>query len=266
MFLSSEFQQFTKDNKFVNNAICSQETYSTLVNDIQTFKPINPFEELAQHLLLTVLLPSKNNKFIYTVNNHFFGFEYQRNYSGLMAKKTDKPKRGLFDFKIRIGDSLDYTHYQAMKGLLANSTLQNCKSIWQDATPNSLTPKQNEMHMLEVLKLMLFEQEINWGDEDFQAYSAFSPNCGAKPRDMLMGFIDMAFALDDVDKIPNWITNKYNPKIKMTPNFGGRYKDYDKTLKAKHFNPYRTKSTPLMQGTIKNLFNKTAKLFNNNPN
>ena len=47
-----------------------------------------------------------------------------------------------------------------MKELLANSTLQNCKSIWQGATPNSLTPKQNEVHMLEVLKLMLFEQEI----------------------------------------------------------------------------------------------------------
>ena len=47
----------------------------------------------------------------------------------------------------------------------------------------------------------------------------------------------------------------------MTPSFGGRYKDYDKILKAKHFNPYRAKSTPLMQGTIKNLFNSTAKLL-----
>lgn len=159
MFLS-QFPQFTRDNKFVNNAICTQKTYSTLVNDIQTFKPINPFEELAQHLLLTVLLPSKNNKFIYTINNQFFGFRIPKKLLQANGKKTDKPKRGLFDFKIRIGDSLDYTHYQAMKELLANSTLQNCKSIWQDATPSSLTPKQNEVHMLEVLKLMFLNKRL----------------------------------------------------------------------------------------------------------
>lgn len=110
---------------------------------------------------------------------------------------------------------------------------------------------------------MMFEQEINWGDEDFQAKSRFSISQDAKPRDMLMGFTNIVFTNGNVKSIPNWIKNKNG--YRTTPNFGGNYDDYDITLKNTYFQPYRNPAGGLMQGEIKNLFLRTASLFLNNP-
>ncbi|UPO91086.1 hypothetical protein [Niallia sp. Man26] len=175
--------------------------------------------------------------------------------------ENGKTKRGLFDFKIKVDSSTNKTHYQILNDLLAFSSLPNCVNVWTGAcSPQSLTTNVDERFVLEELILMMFEQEINWGDEDYQAYSAFSMSKFAKPRDVLMGFINIVFTNRTVDAIPNWQFGN-----KSTPDFGGAYGKYDTTLKNTYFKPYRSHGGGLMQGTMKELFGRTSLLFLNNP-
>ncbi|MEB4887661.1 hypothetical protein [Priestia megaterium] len=260
----SEYEQFKVNNTYINHNVCTQPVYDSLVTNLHFFPPQNLFEELAKELLLVILLPSRRNEFTFVIQNRPFGFVFQRNYSGLMAnKKVDRDKKGLFDFKIRVGNSLTRTHFLAMEDLIRHSSLSNCEEVWQGAHPKSISKTLNELFALVELLLMMFEQEINWGNEIFQAYSAFSPIYNAKPRDMLMGFTRMAFTHSDVNAIPNW--KKDYKGIKTTPDFGGKYKEYDITLKRNYFNCYRNSTNALMQGTIKSYFIEVSNLFVNNP-
>ncbi|MBD8590395.1 hypothetical protein IFT92_21840 [Peribacillus simplex] len=262
----SEYNQFMEANSFLNLNECKQSTYDLLVSEVSHFRRSNMFEGLAKELLLTVLLPSRNNTFTYNIPNHQLGFVYQRNYTGLMATKKvekNKTKRGLFDIKVQVDSTPNKTHYMVFSDLLKNSALSKCVNVWTGFYPLTLTSDVDERFALEELTLMMFEQEVNWGDEDFQAYSAFSLSKRAKPRDVLMGFTNIVFTNRKVDSIPNWQYD-YN-KNKSTPDFGGAYGDFDITLKNTYFTPYRSNAGALMQGAIRELFLKVAKLFINNP-
>jgi len=262
--------KFTETNNNLNFHVCNQEIYDQLIFDISNYTYSNIFDYLGKELLLTVLLPSRNNQFTYPDPKYQLGFEYQRNYTGLMATKKreqGKTKRGLFDFKIKVDNSVDKAHYQIFKELLEFPTLSNCVNVWTgNFSPSALANNSNEEFALEELMLMMFEQEVNWGDEDFQAYSAFSRSKFAKPRDMLMGFINIVFTNKKVNAIPNWQWNKKtNPPTRSTPDFGGPYAEYDVTLKNTYFEPYRSHGGALMQGEIADLFKRTASLFLDNP-
>lgn len=258
----SEYQSFIKINKHLDYFACNQQAYDQLVHDINNYSPNNIFEFFGKQLLLTVLLPSRNNQYTYAIPNHQLGFEYQRNYAGLMATKKvekGKTKRGLFDFKIKVDSSTNKTHYMVFSDLLAHSSLPSCVNVWTGIySPLSLTTNANERFALEELILMMFEQEVNWGDEVFQAFSAFSRSKSAKPRDVLMGFTNIVFTNKKVDAIPNWQGNK-------TPDFGGAYANYDVTLKNTYFQPYRSNGGALMQGAVRDLFFRTSQFFVNNP-
>jgi hypothetical protein len=267
----SEYQDFVNVNEFLDVPyMCNQHLYDDLVKDINNFKPTTNYEALGKELLKLVLLPSLDDKFIYKVNGESIGFEYQRNYEGLMADETNKnrPKRGLFDFKIHYSNQLNTTHFQVFQELINHSNLQNCQVIWDGVKiPKNITQNMNERLVLHKLMLMMFEQEVNWGDEQFQEFSAFPPSYGAEPRDMLMGFIDMMYKggqTASVDNIPDWKTKK-KTKVKMTPIFGqeNKYAKYDKNLKATHFKPYRGNATAggLMKDEMRSLFLRTSNLF-----
>lgn len=57
------------------------------------------------------------------------------------------------------------------------------------------------------LALLMFEQELNWGNEIWQRQTNFPPRIESpyqRPRDMIMGFLGIVFYYRDVDAILNW--------------------------------------------------------------
>lgn len=271
--IPSEYENFVNINGFLDLPyMCNQRLYDELVSDVNNFNPKSIYEELGQYLLKTVLLPSCKNSYIYLINGVTIGLVFQRNYSGKIADKNNKirPKRGLFDFKIHVANQLNTTHYQAFCEINNHSNLGNCKKIWNGLNPSQVTNNPKELLVLHKLMLMMFEQEVNWGDEQFQEFTAFPPSFGGEPRDMLMGFIDMMFKggkFVTVDNIPDWKTNSRTGEI-MTPIFGkkNKYSEFSKILKDTHFKPYRGKAVKggLMEGEMRSLFLRTTHLFKSN--
>lgn len=263
-----EYKAFSKENSFLDSPyLCNSNLYCEIIKDVFFYRPNTTYERLGKLLLTRVLIPSYNDKYLHNVNGASIGFEYQRNYSGRMAdeKNRNRPKRGLFDFKISTNGFLDTTHFRVFEEILEYSNLSNCISIWEGKSPSVVTSNKNERIILYKLLLMMFEQEVNWGDESFQEFTAFPPSYQCAPRGMLMGFIDMMFNNGDfprLSNIPDWKKNKKTEKS-MTPMFGpeNKYKGYEGKLKQTHFSPYREKGDAMMQGKLRSLFLRTSHLF-----
>ncbi|MGG1630321.1 hypothetical protein [Rossellomorea sp. NRS-1567] len=120
--------------------------------------------------------------------------------------------------KVQVDKSTNKTHFMMFKDLLRHSSLNNCVNVWTGFyPPRSVASYPDEQLALEELMVMMFEQEINWGDENFQAFAAFSIKRAAKPRDMLMRFANIVFTNRSVESIPNWQWDKAK-KFRSTPD------------------------------------------------
>ncbi|PSL36236.1 hypothetical protein B0H99_10757 [Planomicrobium soli] len=118
-----------------------------------------------------------------------------------------------------------------------HSSLENCEIIWfGDTWPHEITDNKQEEAALTVLSLMMFEQELNYGNEDFQQFTHFSPVNRRRPRDMLMGFVRMSFNTN-IDDYPYWDKNsKRNPRC--YPDFNGSYNNLEEEEYKKYFDYY----------------------------
>ncbi|MFD2681940.1 hypothetical protein [Bacillus seohaeanensis] len=230
----------------------------------------NIFEKFADELLK---LPEEDVIFTTFPDGNAFGFRYRNNYSGLMASRPHwkRPKQGLFDVLVLTGNryplngEVGVTHYLAFNDLLAHSNLPNCEKIWEGQDPLIVGQNNDERQALLALALLMFEQELNWGDQNYQKFTAFPPSKGSRPRDMIMGFLHIIFTQNNVDAIQSWKPSIYNKK---TPDFGGKYADFPVELKKAHFNQYAENRTvrPLMQGDYLTRFMLVADRFDNNSN
>lgn len=164
------------------------------------------FYHKAADQLLSVVTNQQGNNFFNFLDYEGYVFEYMRNYSGLMAKIKNKykgfakSKQGLFDIRgVMNGQKL--THHQLFSDLLKYSNLRQCGMIWRGEIPEFANDK--ERHALITLAMLMFEQEINFGNENFQRKSRFSPNVEnsifKRPRDLLMGYIWYMFENKSVD-------------------------------------------------------------------
>ncbi|HDR6315518.1 hypothetical protein COJ27_29640 [Bacillus cereus] len=229
------------------------------------------YKELGNALVKIYKDESLNDEYNWkkTVDNMIYGFKHMRNYGGKMAQPKNekafngKPKLGLFDFKVKTESKrYNVTHRETMINLLNYSTLTNCENIWYGRDPEEYANSLEEYQTLITLALLMFEQEINWGDEIFQRNTFFSPHKNARPRDMLMGFIRMFFMMDNINSYPFWIENKSTPTF---PN--GNYNNLDKEMKE-FFEHYKSinlnRNPPLIYGESRNYMNKLAANANDN--
>lgn len=232
----------------------------------------NIFNSLADSLL------NRRDKFICMHNfgdDNWFGFLY-RGYEGLMAKPryscthVDKSKEGYFDIFICTGNRyLDrdgykqVTHYNLFNDLLENSSIENCYELWRGVSPFNITYNIEEQKALSALALLMFEQELNWGNECWQRYSNFSPSIEypySRPRDMIMGFLKIAFYLGNLDSYPYWQhKNNNGVTIATTPTFGQGY-SYLKAEYKQFFEELSRDNSahPLMIGNYLNKFRNEA--------
>lgn len=248
---------------------------------------MNVYEYIA-NLLLQKDLNDVNDRFIGFAkfdDERLFGLEYV-GYNGLMARPkrgemyVKRPKQGYFDVKVCTDDRYEkeygvrsVTHYNVFQDLLKNSNLKNCIQIWiGERYPWELTDNIKEQQTLTSLLLLMFEQELNWGQEEWQRWSNFSPRTEKpfqRPRDMIMGFIYMAFNLGGVDRIPHWMSRweEDGRQVPSTPYFGqGGYANYPREYK-KYFECWKEdgRARQLMQGNILECFREKAGLAPNNP-
>jgi len=156
------------------------------------------FEQTAIDLLHTVQNPQDGDIF------HFLGeenytFTYRRNYTGLMAKinptyrHVAREKQGYFDILGNM-NSRNLTHNQLFNLLFVNTTYEDCEQVWYGRMPEAIGERR---HVLLSLAMLMFEQEINFGNEIFQRKSHFSPIVNnpyyLRPRDLIMGYVRYMF-------------------------------------------------------------------------
>lgn len=160
----------------------------------------------------------RNHTFYRSPKNGRFGFTIKRDYSGLMAQpaktgkfkgKVQRAKQGLFDIVIDAGDRFEnVTHRELFPDLLKYSTEKKCLQVWKGEDSRIIGRNDDEKESLTALALLMFEQEVNWGKNEWQKSSNFEPfvrnPTRRRPRDMVMGYVRQAFALG-IDKMKYWM-------------------------------------------------------------
>lgn len=134
-------------------------------------------------------------------------------------------RHGMFDFYLDTGnrykvlyDGGDATHYNLFDDLKRHATFKDCIKVWRGEDFYSGEDNKDKLDALITLFLLMFEQEINYGELDFQQYTNFRISEGFRPRDMIMGFLNMMFnGKEDFDSYPFW-TEKDG--IKFSTHFG----------------------------------------------
>lgn len=134
-------------------------------------------------------------------------------------------KHGLFDFYLDTGERYkslynggDATHYNLFTDLKNHTSFADCKKVWRGEDFCSGEKNKDKFEALMTLFLLMFEQEVNYGELDFQQFTNFSISEGFRPRDMIMGFLNMMFnGKADFDTYPFW-TEKDG--VKFSTHFG----------------------------------------------
>lgn len=232
-----------------------------------------------------------------------FGIEY-RSYSGLVGFKAKKKiekkiedgmsaerlkqgwgtgefwngRNGMFDFYLDTGNRYellynggDATHFNLFDDLKRHATFEDCLKVWHGEDFYSGEKDKEKLEALITLFLLMFEQEVNYGELDFQQYTNFSISEGFRPRDMIMGFLNMMYnGKDDFDSYPFW-TEKDG--IKFSTHFGfdkeregyanleNRYKKYFEEYR----NIYPDVKSLFSNEDIKNSFIAAANAAGQNP-
>lgn len=226
------------------------------------------------------LLLMRNHTFYRSPKNGRFGFDIKRDYSGKMAQpaktgkfkgKIRRAKQGLFDIVIDAGDRFkSVTHRELFPDLLEYSTEDKCLRVWRGEDPRIISRSHDERETLATLALLMFEQEVNWGRNEWQKDSVFSPFVRTptrrRPRDMIMGYVRQAFDLG-IDEMKYWMT-----AIPGTIWFYDKdespygYQTYPDGYK-RYFTELETMNgtEPLMSGQMVERFQELADRFRDNP-
>jgi hypothetical protein len=143
------------------------------------------YTKLANALILAI--QSANHKVVLfkSPTGREFGFTWQADYSGLMALPPSsgpsrgiikQPKQGLFDIHVDTGNryGASVTHRHLLNDLITNSNEDNAIRVWQGEDPLSVGKNTDEREALLVQALLMFEQELNWGTEQWQKSSNFN--------------------------------------------------------------------------------------------
>lgn len=115
--------------------------------------------------------------------------------------------------------------------------MENCLSVWRGYSPIEIAKSEEELATLETLLLLFFEQELNWGNEEWQRSTYFAPKIRTpnrvRPRDMLMGFVVQAFSLG-IDNIAYWQRIRPTTTTFKSPD-GSNYGFEDYPIQYKRF-------------------------------
>lgn len=243
------------------------------------------FRYLSDELLRLVGDPGRGERYVFhrSGTTGEYGILYKRDYSGLMARpprtgpragKLSKPKQGLFDFEVLTGTRHDgkVTHRNMFEDLLTYSDLGTCMEVWRGGDPRCIGDEGDERDVLVTMALLMFEQEVNWGSEEWQKGSNFPPQQrnprARRPRDMIMGFVIQAFELgiDRLDDLQYWMQIKPGTVTFQSPGpTGPKYLRQHPRVDC--FNGLRddARAEALMVGDVRERFRAMASSMPDNP-
>ena len=193
--------------------------------------------------LLSKLLEKHKNHTDATIDNEIYifhhfntygeiGFRINYNYTGLMAQpsrtgrnkgKVKRRKQGLFDIFIISGSLLpkSMSHRDILVLATTNTTKENCYRVWRGENPLYVGTSELEQATLTLIMLSFFEQELNWGAQEWQRFTFFEPKQTiphrVRPRDMLMGYILQAYDLG-VENVAYWQKSRPTTTTFLSPN------------------------------------------------
>lgn len=210
------------------------------------------FRHLADRLIQVVESPADGDGVVVRTSptRGQIGFNYQRAYSGHMArpprmgkKRKVRQKQGLFDIFIFSGaeGSKGLSHRELFEELRKSSSVEAVLRVWRGEDPTKVGIGDEEKDLLTIVALMMFEQELNWGTENFQRFTFFPPHQTApekrRPRDMLMGFIRQAFDVGDLNELQFWrkVSGGETPTFKNSAILFSEWPQYPGHLKDAYF-------------------------------
>lgn len=137
--------------------------------------------------------------------------EPKLNYSGKMAKRgywqyrrnwhATRPFVGALDFKI-MNKKGSLEHYELLSRLLGNIPMEAVREIYLGESPQELKLDPEATSIAEEIQCAFLEQEVNWGNYDFQCRTWFGfPELDNKilsscvPRDFFMLFLEYTNSL-----------------------------------------------------------------------
>lgn len=242
------------------------------------------FATLAERLLQVVEAPAEGDGVVVRTSptRSQLGFNYQRAYSGHMSrpprmgkKRKVRQKQGLFDIFIFSGaeGSKGLSHRELFEELRKSSSVEAVLQVWRGADPTKIGRGNEEKDLLTIVALMMFEQELNWGTENFQRFTFFPPYQTApekrRPRDMLMGFIRQAFNVGNLNELRFWrkVSGGETPTFKNSAIPFSDWPQYPGYLKDAYFDFSRLSGTAaLMTLGTRAEFRGLADRMADNPN
>lgn len=182
-----------------------------------------------------------------------------RGYEGLVASKgwdSDwkkkkhryKSKLGLFDFRALVGREPP-THRKLLLDTVENISVEELCEIYSEGDPYSF--KGIKKRILQQIQLLFLEQEINYGEEIFQAWTKMRA-----PRDFFMAYLVRVLDMRKDDAIKFIDEKTDNRGIIRRPPEGADWKTYRSKLEGKRW----------LKGTILEKYREKAKKSQNNLN
>jgi hypothetical protein len=199
-----------------------------------------------------------------------FLLELQLGYRGLMAIGAYKQYRqswnrgrrkvGCFDFKIfdvTGGSRVPLVHTKVLRDALSTLDISLVEAVFRGADPSSISDEGSIVHSLCEVQLSMLEQEINWGDEDFQSKTYFLPSKGLRPRDFVMAYLRRAFHEPDFLKT-------VEPKRAASGTWGVLRPPIEKEW-APYREPKTSKAKPWLDGELLRRYREASSSMPDNP-
>ena len=226
----------------------------------------------------------------FETSNGKFGFKFMRNYSGKVASEFKQGKvnrqQGLFDIQVITGikfgnpsNGEDYkvTHKDCCESLIDCCNVEQVLEVWRGKSPLEIGDNDEQKETLATMAMLMFEQEINWGDWksnpwQYNRHTHFAPykkkgwEEKKRPRDMILGFILQGFE-NGIEEIKYPMTGKRRGTWYFGSSFQGLgYANYPSELKM-FFTQLKEMDggKPVLYGEILDRLHKISDNEGNNP-
>ena len=200
-----------------------------------------------------------------------FLLRLQLDYSGLMAKDAyrqwrkkkheNRRKVGCFDFQIyrREGaEEVPITHARVVERTPALVDREQVEKVYLGEDPWEVGGTEERILTLQEAQLAMLEQEVNWGDEPFQAWTHFSPSSGRRPRDYLMAYLRRAFAEPGfLEQLRGMRMRAASGRDVLPPPRGKEWERY--------LEPRDSRAKPWLWGELLERFRRAAEQMPDNP-
>lgn len=192
-------------------------------------------------------------------------------YSGIMArtaydgwkkyKNKGRLRVGCMDFKIYFleGDQPRPLLHPALIERVKNRvTLESAERVFAGDDPLSLSCADDVVSTLCTLQLAMLEQEVNWGDEDFQTWTHFSPRRGLRPRDFITAYVRRVYSEPDFLRGIESITAASGTQGTLPPPL-------DTKVWGRYLEPSTSSNSPWLSGSLLDEYRMYVNSLPNNP-